>query len=296
MNAHLSEPGGKVRLYVEAPLAQGAMIEASEGQAHYLLHVMRARAGDRVSLFNGRDGEWLAQLTEISKRSCAFTLEHQLRPQDTSPDIWFCFAPIKKTPADYLTQKATELGVSVLQPVMTRRTIISRVNVDRMRANAIEAAEQSDRLTVPDVREAMPLEKLLIQWPASRRILFCDEAGEAPPIAEALASQSPPPFAGGGELRAQRSSSGEGTFEAEPLPQSSHSVHVQIAPSRKGRGVYDSWAILTGPEGGFDPAERDAIRGKPFVTAVSLGPRILRADTAALASLAVWQALAGDWR
>ncbi|HEY1963117.1 MAG TPA: 16S rRNA (uracil(1498)-N(3))-methyltransferase [Rhizomicrobium sp.] len=249
MNDHLAEPGGKVRLFVEAPLAQGGRVPATEGQAHYLLHVMRARAGERVSLFNGRDGEWLAQLTDVTKRGCAFECELQTRPQARTPDLWLCFAPIKKTPADYLTQKTTELGVSVLQPVVTRRTVVTRVNVERMRANAIEAAEQSDRLTVPEVRAPLPLEKLLSSWPAGRRILFCDEGGEAPPIAEALR----PPSSG-------------------------------------------PWAVLTGPEGGFDPAERDAIRASPFVTPVSLGPRILRADTAALAALAIWQALTGDWR
>jgi 16S rRNA (uracil1498-N3)-methyltransferase len=249
MNAHLSEPGGRVRLYVEAPLAEGARVEATEGQAHYLLHVMRAKSGDRISLFNGHDGEWVAQITHVTKRTCVFLCERQTRRQDDAPDIWLCFAPIKRTPADYLTQKATELGVSVLQPVITRRTIVSRVNLERMRANAIEAAEQSDRLTVPEARDPLSLEKLLESWPSSRILLFCDEAGEAPPIAE--------------KLQATQTT---------------------------------LWAVLTGPEGGFDPAERDAIRAQPFVVPVSLGPRILRADTAALAALAVWQALVGDWR
>lgn len=249
MNDQLSEPGGKVRLYVEAGLMEGARIEATPAQAHYLLHVMRGRAGERLSLFNGRDGEWLARIAEVRKRGCVFLCERQARPQDNTPDIWLCFAPIKKTPADYVAQKATELGVSILQPVVTRRTIVLRVNLERLRANAIEAAEQSDRLTVPVVREPMLLEKLLAHWPAERRLLFCDEAGEAPPIAEAL------PAAGAGP-----------------------------------------WAVLTGPEGGFDPAERDVIRKHPFAIPVSLGPRILRADTAALAALSVWQALCGDWR
>jgi 16S rRNA (uracil1498-N3)-methyltransferase len=248
MNAHLVEPGGKVRLFVEARLGPGVRVQATAGQAHYLLHVLRARAGDRVALFNGRDGEWLAQIAEVTKRGCASECERQTRPQASTPDLWLCFAPIKKTPADYLAQKATELGVSVLQPVITRRTIVSRVNVERMRANAVEAAEQSDRLTVPDVREPLPLAILLANWPADRRLLFCDEAGEAPPIAQAL------------------------------------------------RAASGAWAVLTGPEGGFDPAERAAIRGLSCVTPVSLGPRILRADTAGLAALAVWQALVGDWR
>jgi len=249
MTGHLSEPGGKVRLYVEVALAKDARVTPDEGQAHYLLHVMRAKAGDRVSLFNGRDGEWLARIEDVSKRSCALVCEKQTEKQSEVPDLWLVFAPIKKTPADYLTQKATELGVRALQPVFTRRTIVARVNADRMRANAIEAAEQSGRLSVPEIREPVELSKLLAAWPRERQILFCDEAGEAPPIAEALAAAPAGP-----------------------------------------------WAILTGPEGGFDPAERAAIRALPSVTPVSLGGRILRADTAALAALAVWQAVRGDWR
>lgn len=249
MNDQLREAGGRVRLYVDASLEDSARIEASEGQAHYLLHVMRAKVGDRVSLFNGRDGDWLAHIAETTKRSCVFGCERQTRAQTNATDLWLCFAPIKKTPTDYLTQKATELGVSVLQPVITRRTIVSRVNLERMRANAIEAAEQSDRLSVPEVREPVSLENLLGGWSAGRGILFCDEAGEALPIAEALREQ------------------------AIGFP-----------------------ALLIGPEGGFDPTERDAIRSMPWVMPVSLGPRILRADTAALAALAVWQALRGDWR
>jgi 16S rRNA (uracil1498-N3)-methyltransferase len=174
--------------------------------------------------------------------------EKQTRAQQGTPDIWLCFAPIKKTPADYVVQKATELGVRALQPVFTRRTIVTRINEGRMRANAVEAAEQSDRLTVPEICEAVTLDKFLKNWPAERRILFCDEGGDAKPIAEAV------------------------------------------------RDLKESaFAILTGPEGGFDPAERDLIRGHAFVMPVTLGPRILRADTAALASLAVLQALKGDW-
>ncbi len=244
----LTYPGGKLRLFVDAPLGAGMRVAPTAGQVHYLLHVMRAKAGDRVSLFNGRDGEWAAHLADVTKRGCALLCDGRLAEQSDTPDLWLVFAPVKKTPADYLTQKATELGVRVLQPVQTRRTIVRRVNDERMRANAIEAAEQSGRLTVPEVRAAVDLDRLLAGWPADRRIVFCDEAGAAPPIAEALAH----------------------------------------APAGK-------WAILIGPEGGFDPAERDAIRALPNVTSVTLGPRILRADTAGLAALAVWQALRGDW-
>ena len=174
-----------------------------------------------------------------------FDLPHQTQSQADAPDLWLVFAHIKKTPSDYLTQKATELGVALLQPVMTRRTIVARVNAERMAANAIEAAEQSGRLSVPEIRETVSLEKLLAAWPKGRRLYFCDEGGEAEPLAKA----------------------------------------ARGAPA----------AILTGPEGGFDPAERAMLRGFDFVTPVTLGPRILRADTAALAALAIWQSVKGDW-
>jgi 16S rRNA (uracil1498-N3)-methyltransferase len=247
MNTEVSYLGGKLRLFVEAPLGMGVGVVPDDQQAHYLLHVMRARVGDRVSLFNGSDGEWLARIAGLSKRSCSLECERQLGPQTEVPDIWLCFAPIKKTPADYVVQKATELGVRVLQPVFTRRTIVSRVNLDRMRANAVEAAEQSGRLGVPETREPLAFDKLLAGWPKDRRLIFCDEGG-APPMATAL----------------------------RDLPD---------GPA----------AIFTGPEGGFDPVEREALRAQPFVTPVSLGPRILRADTAALAALAIWQSVRGDW-
>ena len=237
-----------MRLYVEVVLGEGARVAPGEGQTHYLLHVMRAKVGDRVSLFNGRDGEWLARIAETSKRGCLLECERLTAPQAEVPDLWLVFAPIKKTPADYLTQKATELGVRALQPVITRRTIVTRVNTERMHANAVEAAEQSGRLSVPEIREPLAFDKLLAAWPAERRILFCDEAGAALPIEKGLRDAPDGP-----------------------------------------------WAIVTGPEGGFDPAERAALRALPFVTPVSLGGRILRADTAALAALSVWQALRGDW-
>ncbi len=249
MSAELTEPGGGVRLHVEATLGEGARVVPSDGQAHYLLHVMRAKAGDRLRLFNGRDGEWRARLVEAGKRACVLECEIQTAPQREVPDLWLVFAPIKKTPADFLAQKATELGVRLLQPVLTHRTIVRRVNVERLRANAIEAAEQAGRVSVPEVREPVDLPRLLADWPNGRRLLFCDEAGAAPAIADAL-------------------------DEAPAGP----------------------WAILTGPEGGFDPAERAALRAKPFVVPASLGQRILRADTAALAALAVWQSVKGDWR
>jgi 16S rRNA (uracil1498-N3)-methyltransferase len=242
----IREAGGKLRLYVEAELFQDAAVAVSEDQAHYLLHVMRAKPGRRLSLFNGRDGEWLAEIATADKSGLILTCLRKTQKQAGVPDLWLLFAPVKKTPSDYLTQKATELGVSLLQPVITRHTIVARVNAGRMAANAVEAAEQSGRLTVPEIRETLPLDKALLGWPGERRIYFCDEDGEARPLAKmALAGPA---------------------------------------------------AILTGPEGGFHMEERAYLRRLPFVTPVSLGPRILRADTAALAALAIWQAAVGDWK
>jgi len=248
MAEDLTEAGGKARLHVTGDLGKGVAVSLDEGQAHYLLHVLRARAGNRVLLFNGRDGEWQAEITQVSKRGVTATCLKQAQPQAGTPDIWLAFAPVKKIPSDYLVQKAAELGVSVLQPVFTRRTIVSRINQERMVANAIEAAEQSGRLSVPEIRDSQSLEKLLASWPRERRLFFCDEGGDAKPLAEVA------------------------------------------------RNVDGPAAILTGPEGGFDPVEREMLRVLPFVTPVTLGPRILRADTAALAALAIWQSVGGDWR
>ena len=243
--SELVAPGGKVRLFVEQPLRDDARVTLTAAQAHYLLHVMRARAGDRVSVFNGRDREWLASIAETTRRDCVLACERKTHEQTEDDDLWLVFAPIKKTPSDYLAQKATELGVSVLQPVTTRRTIVHRVNSERLRTNAIEAAEQSGRLTVPEIRPPLDLPRLLNAWPQERNLLFCDEGG-APPILAALAN----------------------------------------APN-------GPWAVLTGPEGGFDDNERKMIRALPATVPASLGKRILRADTAALAAVAIWQAQCG---
>lgn len=249
MASDLKEAGGRTRLFVAAALEPGGALILDEGQSHYLLHVLRARIGDWVLLFNGRDGEWQGEITATSKRGVTVTLHAQTAAQADVPDVWLLFAPVKKTPSDYLAQKATELGARKLQPVFTRRTIVTRLNQERLLANAVEAAEQSARLTVPEIGEAIALEKLLDIWPGERRIFFCDEGGDAKPLAQAARDV------------------GEGPC-----------------------------AILTGPEGGFDPSERENLRGRAFITPVTLGPRILRADTATLAALAIWQSVRGDWR
>lgn len=247
MAEDLTEAGGKTRLYVPCDLGVNVAVAFNEGQNHYLKHVLRAQAGNRLLLFNGRDGEWLAQITELGKRGVTAACLRPTALQAATPDLWLAFAPVKKTPSDYLVQKAVELGVSVLQPIFTHRTIVGRINQERMSANAIEAAEQSGRLSVPEIRNVVQLDKLVGSWHAERRLFFCDEGGDAGPLAEAA------------------------------------------------RAVNGPAAILTGPEGGFDPAERTMLRSLPFVTPVTLGPRILRADTAALAALAVWQSVCGDW-
>ena len=239
----------RTRLFVAADLADGLSIMLDPPQAHYVKSVLRLAVGDIVALFNGRDGEWLARIAEFGKGWCAVTLFAQSRPQQAEPDLWLLFAPIKRARIDYLAEKATELGVSALCPVYTQRTIVDRVNLDRLRAHAVEAAEQTNRLSVPELREAEPLDRLLANWPAKRRLLLCDESGASPPIGEVLPGSAPGP-----------------------------------------------WAVLTGPEGGFTEAELDGLKKLPFVCAVGLGPRLLRAETAALAALAAFQALAGDWR
>jgi len=241
------------RLYVEADLAAGIEVPLDEAQVHYLRHVMRRADGAPLGLFNGRDGEWRASLAGRGKKSAVAEVGERTREQVAEPDVWLCFAPVKRARIDYIAEKATELGASMLQPVLTRHTAVERVNVDRLQANAVEAAEQTERLSVPMVREPIDLERLLDDWPDGRHLLMCDETGGGPPVAEVL-----------------------GGLDAA----------ARAAP----------WAIVIGPEGGFAAEELAALRRIRDVRAVGLGPRILRADTAALAALACWQALVGDWR
>lgn len=243
----------QTRLHTGESLAAGVAVTLPKGQAHYLRSVLRMSLGDRLALFNGRDGEWLAEISDLGKGSALVTPLDQLRPQAPGPDLWLVFAPLKHARIDYLAEKATELGVSALCPVFTQRTIVSRVNEERLLTNAIEAAEQSERLSVPEVLPARRLEAVLADWPANRRLLVCDETGGGRPISEALSGV--------------------------------------LADNVAGRN-----AVLIGPEGGFTETELDGLRKLPFVTAISLGPRVLRADTAALAALACFQAIAGDWR
>lgn len=240
------------RLFVDAPLAMGGEAPLSANQSHYLRHVLRRGEGDAVILFNGRDGEWRGRIATLGKARAAAAVEAQTRKPEAEPDLWLLFAPIKRGPVDLVAEKATELGVAALVPVITRRTVVGRVNTERLRAIAMESAEQCHRLNVPAVREPQPLTQVLDAWPAGRRLLLCDETGQGRPIAEVLAGLDPV---------------------------------ERKAP----------WAVLIGPEGGFDPAELDAIKKRTIVTPVTLGRRLLRAETAAMAALACWQAQVGDW-
>jgi 16S rRNA (uracil1498-N3)-methyltransferase len=240
------------RLYVEQPLASGATITADERAHHYLRNVMRRAVGDVLVLFNGRNGEFEAEIAVLDKRKAEIKITRLRRAQDSVPDLVLCFAPLKKDAIDFLIEKGTELGVAAFQPVITRRTVTSRLNLERLRANAIEAAEQTERLSIPDIRAPLNFEALLTGWQPSRHMILCAEAGPALPIADRLTALT------------------------------RHVSHT------------NAWAIFCGPEGGFHVSELDRLRNLPFVTPVGLGPRILRADTAALTALAVFQAILGD--
>jgi 16S rRNA (uracil1498-N3)-methyltransferase len=236
------------RLFVSDDLAEGRALALSSEQSHYLAHVLRRARGDAALLFNGRDGEWLAQIETLDKRGLTLRVQKRTRAQTKLPDLWLLFAPIKRQRIDFVAEKATELGAAVLQPVITRRTVVDRVNLERLKAHAVEAAEQCGLLAVPDLRAPLDLVHLLDEWDGARRILYCDESGTAPPARDALAQAARGP-----------------------------------------------WAVLVGPEGGFDDAEQAMLRTHPASLAVSLGPRIMRADTAAIAALALIQATLGDW-
>jgi 16S rRNA (uracil1498-N3)-methyltransferase len=277
------------RLYVDAALARDSVLQPDSEQTHYLLHVLRLKLGDVARLFNARDGEWKATVTQISKRSITLSLQEQTRQQRTEPDLWLCAAPIKKAHFDFMIEKATELGVTVLQPILTARTQIRGVNLDRCRALAIEAAEQSERLAIPEIRKPVNLDKLIAGWPADRRPIVCAEWGDAMPVGLALNEMIcrkrgaiPLPLAGGvrGGLVEQSAS-----FTSPPP-----------SPPASGRGALTATAILAGPEGGLAAEELEKLRALPGAVFIRLGPRILRADTAAISALACWQALQGDWR
>lgn len=235
-----------IRLFVEHPLGQAQTVPLNAAQAHYLFGVMRRGVGEVIEVFNGRDGTWLAEVTEARKKAGAVTCAEQIAPQRDAPDVWLLFAPIKKQRTDFIVEKAAELGAARIIPVVTEFTNAERVRQDRLQAHAVEAAEQCGGNYVPEVADAAKLSELLDGWDAARRILFCDEGRAG--LADALSD-----------------------LPAGP------------------------WAILIGPEGGFSDRERAGLHGLDHAYPVSLGPRILRADTAAVAALTLWQQALGDW-
>jgi 16S rRNA (uracil1498-N3)-methyltransferase len=238
-------PASTPRLFIDQLLGPDAAPVIDGPAAHYLLNVMRQRVGAPLLLFDNRSGEWLGTIADAGKRSLTVRIEKQTRAREAVPDLWLCFAPVKKARLDWIIEKATELGVARLQPVITERTIVERVKGERLEAQIIEACEQCGRTALPELAEPVKLPQLLKAWPADRALLFADEDGGAP----------------------------FGTVAAAP-------------PA----------AILTGPEGGFTPNERELLLAHAAVRRVALGPRILRAETAAIASIGLWMGLHGDWR
>jgi 16S rRNA (uracil1498-N3)-methyltransferase len=238
-------PRSLPRLFVEASLGAGTRVELDAAQANYLGNVMRLREGDRLLLFDGASGEWLAEVAEAGKKRMTLAVIETTRPQEEVPDLWLAFAPVKKGRVDWLVEKAVELGVARLLPVVTQRTIVDKLNLDRMRAHIVEATEQCGRTALAEIGEPVKLDAFLRARDPARALYFADETGGEP--------------------------TGD-TFKPGPS------------------------MILIGPEGGFTPDEAAAIRAAPGARAVSLGPRILRAETAALAAIAAWMSSAGDWR
>ncbi|ATQ44221.1 16S rRNA (uracil(1498)-N(3))-methyltransferase [Caulobacter mirabilis] len=237
-----------IRLFVPDNLIAGEAVVPAPEQGRYLTAVMRLTVGAEILLFNGRDGEWRATLVEAGKRNVRLLVGARTRPQVAPPDLDLVVALVKRGRLETIVEKAAELGARRVRLVVTRRTNADHTNVGRLQAIAVEAAEQTGRLDVPEIVAPEKLDRMLNGWDADRRLMFCDETGGLPPALDAVRA------AGG-----------------------------------------SSWAVLIGPEGGFDPEEGERLRGLPFVTPVSLGPRILRADTAAIAALALWQAAIGDW-
>lgn len=251
------------RLFIKSPLSENAAAPLSAGQAHYLKNVLRRDLESELLLFNGDDGEFAAIVVELKKQGGVARIIRRTRAPVTEPDVDLYMAPVKRAPLETIVQKAVELGVARLRPILTERTVAARVNIERLQAIAVEAAEQCGRISVPETFPAGKLTSALEDWPSDRRLVFCDEAGD-----DETAQW------GGPDGRAQ-----------------------PMLAALGAAGDHDQkWALLIGPEGGFSPEERAFLRAKEFVTPVTLGPRILRADTAAIAALTLFQTACGDWR
>ncbi len=242
----MSNKKPRTRLYIDETLTPGTVHLVDGNQGHYLVNVLRVKMAEEILVFNGKSGEWLAEITKVGKGKAQVTIREKIADQTEEQDLWYLYAPVKKARTDYMMQKATELGVSRIMPVVTKRTNLDRIKPDKIVANVIEAAEQCGRMTVPKTDDATSLEERLENWPDDRVLVFCDEAGDAIPFSD-----------------------------------------ISIKSEK--------WAVLIGPEGGFTEQERQMIRALKNTVPVTLGPRILRADTAAVAALTLWQIFMGDW-
>ena len=260
-----------IRLFLPDALHDGAALVPTSEQARYLTGVMRLKAGDEVAVFNGADGEWRTRVADVTKRGCMLEAVEQTRVQSFPPDLELIVALVKRGALETIVEKASELGVRRIRLVTTRRTNADHTNLTRLTAIATEAAEQTGRLDVPDIAAPQKLGALLADWPGERRLMFCDEAGD----------EAEKPWGGS----AGRALSALVALQNAAAPEVQQNLQH-----------FPKWAVLIGPEGGFAPEERAELRGLDFVTPVTLGPRILRADTAAIAALALWQSALGDWR
>lgn len=243
----MSNKSSRTRLYINEAFQVGSAHHVEGNQGHYLVNVLRVKIGEYVTLFNGEQGEWCAELIKVKKGKALLSVIEQVNEQINEPDLWYLFAPVKKARIDYMIQKATELGVSYIRPIVTKHTNLDKIKEEKIINNMVEAAEQCGRMTVPRMETIISLEEMLESFPDDRALIFCDEAGDAMTFSEIDETN-------------------------------------------------DKWAILIGPEGGFSEAERESIRNRHNSIAVTLGPRILRADTAAVSALSLWQSFLGDWQ
>ncbi|MEL6337834.1 MAG: 16S rRNA (uracil(1498)-N(3))-methyltransferase [Pseudomonadota bacterium] len=257
----MAQAAPKIRLHIAARLAAAAPVALDRDQANYLGAVMRLGAGAEIAAFNGEDGEWRCRLEAITKRAGTLLPVDRLRAPALPPDLWLLFAPVKKARTDFIVEKAVELGCRRILPVLTQRTNAERVRTDRLQAHAVEAAEQCGLVFVPEIAGPQALSRVLDTWPSDRRLMFCDERA-----------------------------AGFGIDGPLPVPDAATALRAAA-----GAGT-DPWAVLCGPEGGFDAAEAVRLAAMPTTVAAGLGPRILRTDTAAVAALTVWQSVLGDWR
>ena len=295
-------PKSAPRLFVSSPLAEGAPVTIEGPQAHYLSRVMRVASGDVVILCDNITGEWAARVASAGKRDVSLVVEALLRPREAVPDFTLCAALLKKDRFDLVLEKACELGVARIQPVITRRCVADKLNLERARAILTEAAEQCARTALPDLAEPVKLDALLKGWDANnvmgRTLFFADEAGGEPAAAAFQHWQhcniTPLPSGEGlGVGVGERGPKGLASTVAGTRGLTATLPHPK--PTPPGRGESGAAALLTGPEGGFDETERAAIRALPQTRAITLGPRILRGETAAIAGCALWMGIVGDW-